>query len=131
MYDVLVKLSQIHKKRDDALMLLLIEAQTEGLAAIDLILLQRFPHIPGIYVFRPKYRVPGKETWKDLGCVIHDKHGDCKDLVAWRLAELWKQGVEAKAEALIERYPNRIQFHVFIRYGTGAVEDPARELGMP
>lgn len=132
MYNVHVQLSQIDKKqRDTGLMLRLIEAQTEGLAGIDLVLLQFFPRIPGIYAFRPKYKVPTKETWKDLGAVIHDKHGDCKDLVAWRLAELWKQGVMAKAEAILERQSNRLQFHVFIRFPNGTVEDPARELGMP
>lgn len=131
MYNVHVILSQIDKTQTDLnLMCRLIEAQTEGLAGINLVLLQRYPRIPGLYAVKPRYLVPAKETWKDLGAVLRDKHGDCKDLVAWRLAELWKQGVDAKAEAIGDRQKHRLQFHVFIRYGNGTVEDPARELGM-
>lgn len=132
MYDVTIRLSQIHRTvKDEARMLRLIEAMTEGLAHVNSVLLDFFPKIPGIYAFRPKYRVDGKEQWKDIGVIITERYGDCKDFVAWRLAELWRQGVSAKAEAILERHKNRLQFHVFIRYGNGTVEDPARELGMP
>lgn len=132
MYNVNLKLTAIHRSvKNDAMMLRLIEAMVEGLAGVDVVLLEWYPRIPGIYTFRPRYRVEHAELWKDIGYILQDRCGDCKDLVAWRLAELWRMGVDAKAEAILERHANKLQFHVFIRYGTGAVEDPSRELGMP
>lgn len=133
MYNIALQVSQIHQSvKSDELLVKLNAAAVEGLAGIDLVLYDFFPNIPGIYTFRPRYHVPEVETWKDIGAVIRDKAGDCKDLVAWRLAELWRQGVVgARAESIVERQKTRLQFHTFIRLPNGQVEDPARELGMP
>lgn len=109
-------------------------ATVEGLARIDQVILRHF-NIPSLYVIAPRYYHPPPsepEEWKDIGAVIRDKKGDCKDFVAWRLAELWESGVLARAESVVSRKGKRtMKFHTFIRYPDGRVEDPARKLGMP
>lgn len=114
----------------DELLIGLNEAAVEGLAGVDSVIL-RWYNIPSIYSIRPVYRVERKEAWKDIGQLLVDRIGDCKDFTAWRLAELRKAGVQAKAESIVMRSGSRLQFHTYVRYSDGRLEDPARELGMP
>ena len=130
MYSLDFILSQVHPSKPDYYLIELNQAAVEGLAGVDKVILDYNPRIPGLYVVRPRYRVPKRETWKDIGAVLRDKSGDCKDLTAWRLAELWRMGVNARAESIVERIGPRLQFHTYIRYADGRVEDPSRELGM-
>lgn len=106
------------------------QAAVEGLALVDAVLLDYY-QLPSIYTVRPRYRVAKRETWKDIGAVLRDGWGDCKDFTAWRLAELRKQGVAASAESIVGRSGRKLLFHTYVRYPDGRLEDPAKRLGMP
>jgi hypothetical protein len=105
------------------------QAAVTGLALVDGVILSRYT-LPSIYEIRPKYRSPKHEQWKDIFTIIQDGWGDCKDFVAWRLAELWAAGIQAQAESIIQRDGAIILFHSRIRRADNSVEDPSRELGM-
>lgn len=130
MYTTCFAISAIHPSMPDDMLVRLNQAAVEGLALVDRVLLDYY-NFPSIYKVAPKYRTGGKETWKDIGALLKDGWGDCKDFTAWRLAELWKAGVNAKAEAIIQRQGRRLLFHVYIRHPDGSIEDPAKLLGMP
>ncbi len=130
MYNVCYAISQIHPSMPDDLLIQLNQAAVEGLAGVDAVLM-RYYNLPSIYVIAPRYRVASKESWKDIGAVIRDGWGDCKDFTAWRLAELWRQGVDARAESIVSRSGKGLMFHTYIRFPNGALEDPAKRLGMP
>lgn len=51
---------------------------------------------------------------------------DCKDLCAWRAAELILGGENARAYAV----PSEVGWHCLVRRASGAVEDPSKRLGM-
>lgn len=136
MYAIEYIIGLIHPSRSDRELIELNQAAVEGLAGIDSVILKFNPKLQPLYVVRPRYVVPKRETWKDYSAVLKDGHGDCKDFTAIRLAELWRMGVDARAESIVTRIPGfwgraRLQFHTYIRYPDGRVEDPARELGMP
>lgn len=130
MYPAQYILAAIHPDMPNGILCELNAAAVEGLAGVDSVILSHYS-IPSIYTIRPRYRIEKKERWKDLVAVITDKTGDCKDFVAWRLAELRKAGYGARAESVVQRRKNSLLFHTFIRYDDGRLEDPARELGMP
>lgn len=112
-------------------MIALNEAAVEGLALINGVLLDFYPRFPSLYDAHPRYKVAPKETWKDMAAVLRDGWGDCKDFTAWRLAELRRQGIDARAESIVGRKGRQLMFHTYVRYVNGMVEDPAKLLGMP
>lgn len=130
MYKVCYAISAVHPTMPDDMLIDLNQAAVEGLALVDGVLLDYY-QLPSIYEVAPRYRVAKRETWKDIGTVLHDGWGDCKDFTAWRLAELRKQGIQAKAESIVERIGRRLRFHTYVRYQDGRYEDPAKRLGMP
>lgn len=112
-------------------------AAVNGLAQINTVILRHYG-IPSIYDIRPRYHIPlavqrgrAKERWKDIAAVLKDRWGDCKDFTAWRLAELWRDGIAATAESIVHREGSSMLFHTYVRYADGRLEDPARILGMP
>lgn len=113
----------------DDLLIALNEAAVEGLALIDSVILDYYPIYP-LYYIRPAYKLAQKEQWKDIGQVLKDGWGDCKDFTAWRLAELRKAGIQARARSIVERQRKRLLFHSFVAYPDGSTEDPAKQLGM-
>ena len=114
----------------DEMLVRLNQAATEGLALVDRVLVDYY-NFPSIYEVAPKYRIGPRESWKDIGAILKDGWGDCKDFTAWRLAELWKLGINAKAECIVQRQGRRLLFHVYVRHPDGSIEDPAKLLGMP
>jgi len=76
-------------------------------------------------------------TWVDC---LKRGWGDCKDLCAWRVAELIASGVDPKAHVLVywralRNGPPKM-YHAEVRRSnalanTGYREDPSRFLGMP
>jgi hypothetical protein len=84
-----------------------------------------------------------ESRWADLPTVYAQKHGDCKCLVAIRLAELWRQGREAYP--LARCYKCRVRscrkcqrpiggnqtWHMQLLHGDGRIEDISRWMGMP
>lgn len=69
-------------------------------------------------------------TWKDLLVVLQGRLGDCKDLVAWRLAELREQGIDARAHVVFYKLDGLELFHLQVKTPKG-IEDPSLACGMP
>ena len=54
------------------------------------------------------------------------KSADAEDLVAWRIAELRVQGIDAKMIIRETRLPNGVTlYHPFVGLPDGRVEDPS------
>lgn len=73
----------------------------------------------------------GDEVWKDIPHVLLAMHGDCEDLVSYRVAELLFTGHTAKP--ILEKFPlenGDVYYHVLLEHGEGVIEDPSRALGM-
>jgi len=92
-----------------------------------------------LYSIAPRYdlkvRPLGIDIWADIPTVIADRSGDCKDFVAWRVAELRKQGVGQAVPYVtysVARGPSGtiVVWHVQVAVGP-KIEDPAALLGMP
>lgn len=73
----------------------------------------------------------GREEWKDIPETLARGAGDCKDLSAWRIAELRvRVGEWAVPMVSFERRGVRVKAHVVVQRADGRLEDPARALGM-
>ena len=89
----------------------------------------------------------GNEDWSDVYRTLKRGHGDCKKLVAWRVAELRCNGTPCepvikwqwlpKAIANELGYSNRFvngdglwMVHCQVRFHDGHIEDPSKILGM-
>lgn len=89
--------------------------------------------IPPLYggSIRYKRELPRREEWQAALETAERGYGDCEDLVAYRLAELRMQGINALPKILAINPALR---HVVLTYrdGTGReiTEDPSRKLGM-
>lgn len=96
----------------------------EGLARLNL---TQMPSVP-LYSSGVRYKRErrGREEWLGARDALARGVADCEDLAAWRLAELWRDGVEASAEV---SPPERGMMHVYLRTASG-VEDPSVVLGM-
>jgi len=107
-------------------------ALLEALCSIDAAYLRRVPSTPALYAADVRYLAePDRvELWRAIPVVLAYRAGDCEDLVAWRCAELRVAGELATPVA--ERFDTRAGpvFHVRVRRGDGAIEDPSRVLGM-
>ena len=113
----------------------------EALVLVDLAWLDLHPETPPLYLSGVVYRVDplGLETWGDIPCILSaaPPSGDCKDLVAWRLAELRRSGQDPGAKPFLRRFDDVvngrlvIEYHVQILRGDGRTfEDPSVVLGM-
>lgn len=105
-------------------------ACVSGLAVVDYELLALVT-VPRLYESGVRYRRDKTERWKDIVSVLRIGFGDCKDLVAWRIAELWRDGERADIVSKLARLPGELVFHVQIRKANGGIEDPSSLLGMP
>lgn len=116
------------RQRETVLRLLL-----EALVAHNAAYLRAHPDTPGIFESGVRYQLddPRRETWKDIAETLSLGAGDCKDLVAWRLAELRTLG-EHGAAPRVEFYTlgDRQLHHVTVRRANGRIEDPSRALGL-
>lgn len=98
----------------------------------------RYPQLyeSGIYY---KTTPPAVE-WHDIPSLLRDGFGDCKDLVAYRVAELRHRGIQCKPcikwKFINYKYPDGrgtqpvLLIHVMVLYPNGKIEDPSRILGM-
>lgn len=103
----------------------------EALAQADAYYLARVP-TPLLYESGVRYADAGDE-WRDVPALLRLKVGDCKDLVAWRVAELRRAGRAAWPRIVLmqsEERPDYYLYHVIVETPRG-FEDPSRELGMP
>ena len=75
-----------------------------------------------------------QELFDDATLVLSRRSGDCDDLAAYRLAEVWLEG-DHGARAYVRWQPdptNEIPwgFHAMVQRGNGQIEDPSTALGM-
>jgi hypothetical protein len=106
--------------------------RVEGYALANLYYLRRVP-TPLLYEAGVTY-ADAHDEWRDVPRVLALKRGDCKDLVAWRVAELRARGKQAWPRIILERdpaTPTEYLYHVVVQVPGGAFEDPSRILGMP
>lgn len=107
------------------------EAAVEGLAAINYSILRCLldggVQVPLLYEAGIRYRQPGKLRWHTLADVYDLRRGDCKDLVAVRLAELRHYDSEP-ATAYVYETRRRGSWHAVVRRADGSIEDPSRIL---
>lgn len=97
----------------------------EALAYADLELLSE--ETPSLYTSGVVYREEpgGRDDWDTWPIVLARGWGDCEDLAAWRLAELWDQGHDdATAHVII----TDTDYHAVVQLGDGSIEDPSQEL---
>lgn len=111
-----------------------IEAILEGLAGANAEYLAAHPETPYLYESGVRYEDDSDavlDEWRDIPTVLEYGSGDCDDLVPWRIAELWRQGIPARAIAHLQRDDDGgILFHAFIRVSGNQTEDPSERLGM-
>lgn len=79
--------------------------------------------VPTLIYGTVKYRRSQNDDWLDYPSLLFEGAGDCEDLVAARLAELWYIGVDA--QPLVEwQYPTN-DWHITILLPDGKIEDPS------
>src|SRR5688572_10784245 len=107
------------------------EAAVEGLAAINMSILRTLleggKDVPRLYEAAIRYRQPGKLRWHTLADVYDLRKGDCKDLVAVRLAELRYYDCEP-ATAHVYETTRRGRWHAVVMRADGSIEDPSHIL---
>lgn len=89
------------------------------------------PRVPPLYSSGIRYRrePKGKEQWLLASEVVRAGAGDCEDLTAYRLAELWRDGSAARSRVTMSRDSKLA--HVLVEHADGSLEDPSALLGMP
>ena len=109
-------------------------ALTEALAQCDYEYLRVKPNTPSLYRSGVRYKhscYPLIECrWVDIPRA-REVNGDCKDLAAWRVAELRIAGeLDCRPRVEVRNYPGHIIYHVVVQRADGTVEDPSKLLGM-
>ena len=105
--------------------LVALEAAVQGLVGINIALLGALRgQVPRLYDSGVRYREPGKTKWHNVADVIDLNYGDCKDLVAYRVAELqFFDGEAARPHVYLTRRARK--YHVIVVRGDGTEEDPS------
>lgn len=109
-----------------------LKALLDALIKIDLAYL-RAHTVPNLYSSGVRY---GRTTlWEPIPEVINRGYGDCKSLAAWRVAELLRQGIGARAvHRWMVRDGGGKLFHILVQRsqpdGSVGYEDPSKALGM-
>lgn len=105
-----------------------VQAALEGLCRVALVqLVDTRPALPLLYQSGVRYRQENRtEWWLGPRDVYARGHGDCEDLVAWRVAELRRVGEPAEPACYAPR-PGLV--HCVVKVGQ-KIEDPSRLLGM-
>jgi hypothetical protein len=113
--------------------------------------LEAHPNTPRLYESGVRYEEepPGRDEWQDIPDTIARRNGDCEDLAAWRIAELWffKEDPQAAWYITVDELPEAgtgrmvTTYHIQILRSRatehtratedGPIEDPSRLLGMP
>jgi hypothetical protein len=105
-----------------------LEAYGEGLTAASYVDLEEHD-LPPVYLAADgliEYRlVPNPIGWQLPSQTMRRGYGDCKDVAAWRAAELRQQGIPARM-AIIPSTRHRGSFHAIVRWPDGTLEDPSR-----
>lgn len=119
-----------------------LRAAIEFLIVADWNFILENPGLPSLYDFAPQYvlkvRPAGLDSWQDIPQTIALGSADCKDLAAWRCAELRHQGYDDVMPYIKVTYhedPHGVDqtmtvYHVQVRIHD-KIEDPSAILGMP
>jgi hypothetical protein len=111
------------------------DAALEGLVRINQIVMDQREKIgkpvPPIYKSGVRYAMEdGPQRWRHCAQVIREGRGaDCKNLAAWRAAELRRSGQDGRARVHTYRTGPQM-LHAVVMRGNGAIEDPSVKLGM-
>lgn len=102
----------------------------ESLTATNQVFLRDRPATPTLYTSGVTYELM-PWTWRDVPMLLMARTGDCKSLVAWRLAELRNAGEDgARCHFLVQKRKERTIFHVQVKRADGKIEDPSARVGM-
>ena len=113
--------------RPEALLALL-----DALTRVDVAQLERHPNTPPLYRSGVRYEREGGEVFSDILTTLRRGWGDCEDLACWRVAELRRAGeTRARPHVTLGQEAGHPLFHIRVRRGNGAIEDPSALLGMP
>lgn len=108
-----------------------LRALLDCLVELDLVFLSACPNVPGLYQSGVRYRLmPSKAPWDTIPTLYTRGYGDCKSLVAARVAELRRQGRIARPVFRHIKDGWGTMFHILILHGNGEWECPSRLLGM-
>lgn len=103
-----------------------LEAFGEGHTAASFVDLKRNPRLPPVYFSGVLYKlVPNPIGWQLPSQTIKRRYADCKDLAAYRAAELRREGIPAQM-AIIPSTRHEGSFHAIVRWPDGTLEDPSR-----
>lgn len=111
-------------------------AVVETLVEADRQYIRRFgAKVPPLYTSGVRYTE--LESWRDIPILLRYTEGDCKSLVAWRIAELRESGIEAAVHILYKSSPSGDRMHLQVALPLNAAanpmapyEDPSVMLGM-
>jgi hypothetical protein len=124
--------------------LAILEWLVEGLAIADGFYLAANPDLPPLYDATRRYGLRyefNKDHWRDIPTVLRARTADCKDLSAWRIADLRREAAKrgasddevrtiAKPHFTIRQQGKLTIYHVQVE-GPHGIEDPSCALGMP
>lgn len=109
----------------------------EALTRTNMGYLGEHANVPPIYGSSVRYNhLSPEEEWADVAEVLRRGWGDCLDLSAWRAAELRIRERDPGARCIVVVIadptipPLGAGFHIRVRRGDNAIEDPAQLLGM-
>lgn len=112
-----------------------IQAALDALTALDAEYLRANPRTPSLYTSgvvwqreTPDHGGHNEERFLAIPYVLQLGWGDCDDIACWRAAELRVKG-DRDARAVVYAVRPGL-WHVIVRNGQGATEDPSRRLGM-
>jgi hypothetical protein len=91
--------------------------------------LRDYPNTPALYQAGVRYFF-NRDRWQDIPACLARRTGDCKDLSAWRIAELREHGEAANVDVQVRQQGNLTIYHIRVIRGDGSIEDPSRILGM-
>jgi hypothetical protein len=110
-----------------------LEILLRALVALDESYLRHHPRTVGLYESGLRYqREPrGYEQWLTIPKMLEQKHADCEDLAAYRVAWLRQRcGIPAWPCFKWRQKGNTLVYHIIVCRPDGVIEDPSRVLGM-
>jgi len=108
-----------------------LRALLDCLIDLNLIFLDAYPNTPGLYEARVFYHfMPTRAPWDTIPTLFARGYGDCKSLVAARIAELRRHGQTARPVFRHIKSGWGTMFHILLQHDNGNWECPSRILGM-
>jgi hypothetical protein len=101
------------------------EAAVEGLCGVNCVLLDALgSRLTPLYESHIRYREPGTVKWQTVADLYDDGWGDCKSLVAARVAELRVYEAEP-AMPRVYLTGREHRYHAVVVRDDGTIEDPS------